>query len=717
MQIRLVEVVRLGLVLCAMQIALQAQRPEILYLRFSESTGTTTLDRAVPGIGSAATIQNGAGFNGNTSTVNGSVFAPGCLRTANSTTDPCYTNAPFVAIGDWTIEFLAIDTEPTNATNPPIRFLFGEPSTGLACFRDPAGSNATIQLSGAGMNTVPCTAAVAFATWRHIAFVHDSRARTITPYVNGVARPSVAQPASIDINGTAGTGLTIGGNGIGNAIWQGRMDEFRVWNRALSSAEIAGQGTAHVNSAADDLALTSIVNPITPVSGCRRLTTTEFIEIEVVNTGTNMIPAGTMVMVEIRINGGTPVLTTSAAVPNTLLTGDKTVITMPTSLDLTALPAFILEATIFHTGDLVALNDKAVRTLLNGAPPVTAYPSVQDFSGTSTNNTIIPPTAWVQEQADAVGPFADWVFTNQASPTAGTGPLFDNTTGAVGGNGYYALIEDGGNHANVSLTTNCYDLTALTMPALKFFLYSDNFNGPGGANENFLSIDVIDTTTGGVTSIIPDVQGAPYGHVAVGWVAQNIDLSAFAGTISRIIFRGTSNGGADTHDIAIDDVTVFESIPGTGQAPRPGLALMDINNSLSPGLTPVSSMDNGPYSAFATPGSLISFDFEGEQSQIILVLFGNKNPLAATFGATIGQLDIGGPLGINGLPTGMQIFADGASSFGFNPFFRTTPAGVANVFFTMPSYPPGVLTTFQSVIRTGNAPFNAITNAVEVIVN
>lgn len=70
-------------------------------------------------------------------------------------------------------------------------------------------------------------------TWQHVAMVFDGV--TLKLYVNGVnvgttSTPSYTLPAST-------APITMGNNGYGE-IFQGKMDEVRVWNRALPQAEI-----------------------------------------------------------------------------------------------------------------------------------------------------------------------------------------------------------------------------------------------------------------------------------------------------------------------------------------------------------------------------------------------------------------------------------------------------------------------------------------------
>jgi hypothetical protein len=69
--------------------------------------------------------------------------------------------------------------------------------------------------------------------WAHLAATYDGAMLRL--YVNGVQVASRAQTGLI----TTTTGpLRTGGNAIWGEYFQGRLDEVRVYNRALSQAEI-----------------------------------------------------------------------------------------------------------------------------------------------------------------------------------------------------------------------------------------------------------------------------------------------------------------------------------------------------------------------------------------------------------------------------------------------------------------------------------------------
>jgi hypothetical protein len=70
-------------------------------------------------------------------------------------------------------------------------------------------------------------------TWTHLAATYDGAMQRL--YVNGAEVASRAQSGQIGVS----TGpLRIGGNGVWGEYFQGRIDEVRVYGRALTPAQI-----------------------------------------------------------------------------------------------------------------------------------------------------------------------------------------------------------------------------------------------------------------------------------------------------------------------------------------------------------------------------------------------------------------------------------------------------------------------------------------------
>ena len=77
------------------------------------------------------------------------------------------------------------------------------------------------------------TAAVATYAWTHIAFTYDGTAMRM--FVNGLQVSMSGQMGTIAVSNGA---LRIGGNSVWGEYFRGAIDEVRIYNRALSAAEV-----------------------------------------------------------------------------------------------------------------------------------------------------------------------------------------------------------------------------------------------------------------------------------------------------------------------------------------------------------------------------------------------------------------------------------------------------------------------------------------------
>jgi hypothetical protein len=85
------------------------------------------------------------------------------------------------------------------------------------------------------------TAVLAANAWTHLAVTYDGA--TLRIFVNGVQVATRAQAGALT---TSAGVLRIGGNGVWGEYFQGRIDEIRLYNRALSAAEIQADMAAAI---------------------------------------------------------------------------------------------------------------------------------------------------------------------------------------------------------------------------------------------------------------------------------------------------------------------------------------------------------------------------------------------------------------------------------------------------------------------------------------
>ena len=130
----------------------------------------------------------------------------------------------------WTISFW-VNNQPVNTS---LYYLFGDPTAAsFRCFIGGAAGAGNLLLRGGGLTDVNVPAVGPGPTVVH--FVYTGTA--VRYYKNGVYINQVTQP-TVTIQGTTGP-FKVGGYSTSTGQANGaRMDEFRLYNRALSDAEI-----------------------------------------------------------------------------------------------------------------------------------------------------------------------------------------------------------------------------------------------------------------------------------------------------------------------------------------------------------------------------------------------------------------------------------------------------------------------------------------------
>jgi hypothetical protein len=103
--------------------------------------------------------------------------------------------------------------------------------------------------TGGTLNGVCCTvlqgpSALAVNRWTHVAATYDGT--TLRLYLDATQVASQARSGNLQVNAAP---LRIGGNTYGSEFFPGRIDEVRIYNRALSAAEIQADMNAPIGSA------------------------------------------------------------------------------------------------------------------------------------------------------------------------------------------------------------------------------------------------------------------------------------------------------------------------------------------------------------------------------------------------------------------------------------------------------------------------------------
>ena len=215
--------------------------PQLLYYRFNEGAGTTTVNSAVPGAGTPTANLVGAGASFGTGKFGTGLTCTGLTGT-NQNVATGYDMSGLVG-QSWTLEFWI----NPNATTTTVNYIFGIPAgSAFRCFTPAIPGTGNVNLTGTGITSVATSGVLTTAgVWKHIAYVYNASTSppTITPYVDGAAAGApVNQTTTSSMSGL----LTIGSQLTGSSGLNGTMDEFRLWGVARTAAEIAASFNSEV---------------------------------------------------------------------------------------------------------------------------------------------------------------------------------------------------------------------------------------------------------------------------------------------------------------------------------------------------------------------------------------------------------------------------------------------------------------------------------------
>lgn len=207
----------------------QVPVPELLYYKFDETGTTVTNYASNPPSGTATATIMGSVTQGGAGQCGGALIGSGNA----SSTDYLNTNwATSLSSTSWTISMWT-----SNITSSSTLFyVFGDANAGsFRCFTNGvAGPNNWI-LRGTGITDTYVNGAATTAP-SLTTFVYDINTNTIYGYWNGNLVTTVAQPGP-SITGTGPFKVMGYATNVGSPAG-GLVDEFRVYSRALSAAEV-----------------------------------------------------------------------------------------------------------------------------------------------------------------------------------------------------------------------------------------------------------------------------------------------------------------------------------------------------------------------------------------------------------------------------------------------------------------------------------------------
>lgn len=166
---------------------------------------------------------------------------------------------------------------------------------------------------------------------------------------------------------------------------------------------------------------------------------------------------------------------------------------------------------------------------------VTSFPYSQSYENTLGN--------WTQNSDDDF----DWSLNSGGTPSSNTGPS------AANDGTYYIYMESSAPNNtmnNAKITSPCFDLTAVSNPAINF-----DYHLYGAANMGQLSLQV---STDGTTWTTLWNRSGNQGNA---WLSESIDLGAYASSSAvRFRFNGTT-GDTWQGDMAVDAVSIGGAVP------------------------------------------------------------------------------------------------------------------------------------------------------------
>ncbi len=186
---------------------------------------------------------------------------------------------------------------------------------------------------------------------------------------------------------------------------------------------------------------------------------------------------------------------------------------------------------------------------------ITAYPSLENFTGGTVGTPGTLVTGWSNQAGDDLDWWVDNNGTNGGVMSIQTGPIGDRTSNSTSGKYMYVEAGNAGGTPNklAILQSNCYDLTSLGTPYLTFWYHMR------GSQMGSLTVELNVNGT-----IIPNVWSAS-GDQGLKWRQGWVNLATYAAGQNnvRVRFRAVTGSGA-LSDIAIDDVWVGNLTPVIG---------------------------------------------------------------------------------------------------------------------------------------------------------
>ena len=224
-----------------------AQTPELLYYKFEGDPNSIPNLALNPPVGTATgNIVGNLTLGPNTTCLGNGLVGSGSTGTANYFD----TKWNLSLSGSWTMHVKFNNYDTSSST---VYYLLGDALSGGNSFRmftNGAPGVGNVRLTANGMSNVNITGVFSTApSLVDLIIVYDSVAQNIKAYVNGVLNTTVAQTTALNFNGAL---FKLGTYGTNTGMKAGMtMDEFGLFNRAITATEIASLSSYCVLSTAE----------------------------------------------------------------------------------------------------------------------------------------------------------------------------------------------------------------------------------------------------------------------------------------------------------------------------------------------------------------------------------------------------------------------------------------------------------------------------------
>ena len=229
--------------------------------------------------------------------------------------------------------------------------------------------------------------------------------------------------------------------------------------------------------------------------------------------------------------------------------------TFSTPLTVTTPGNYTLDIWTTDPLDQALYNDTITTNFEYGNNVISSFPNLEDFesmllcnddSNCEAENCALSG-GWLNEEnlnEDDI----DWRVNQGGTPSSGTGPQVDHTTGNIFGNYVYLEASNNCFGKEAVMVSPCIDLTGQSAAHFTFW-----YNMRGG-DMGSLHVDIFNGSLW-ILDVIPPISGDQGSE----WNQAGMSLSQYVGDIIKIRFRGIT-GTEYQSDMAIDDINIDNTV-------------------------------------------------------------------------------------------------------------------------------------------------------------